>query len=575
LVVVLYQVISHGFLGFEKGGTGGGTPVTTTGARCGMLIGTPPPRNRARQVKMAVVYPGCLLPMTTPTPVLLLILDGFGHRLEGDDNAILHASKPVWDRLTAAYPYTTINASEHFVGLPDGQFGNSEVGHLNIGAGRVLQQDISRIDCDVADGTLASNPVLAQAIETARQGGTLHLMGLVSDGGVHSHENHIHALIRAAHTAGVARIAIHAFLDGRDTPPRSAERYLDRLETACQACPGAYIASVVGRFYAMDRDKRWERVEPAYRLVVDGEAALVAESARAALAAAYERGENDEFVQATAIRAAGKSTRIEDGDAVVFMNFRADRARELSVAINDDAFEGFARPRRVKPAVYATLTRYADAYPYPVAYEKPKVSNGFGEYIAGLGLKQLRIAETEKYPHVTYFFSGGEEKEFAGEDRVLVPSPKVATYDLQPEMSAPTVADKIIEAIAGGQYAAIICNFANCDMVGHTGNFEAAKRAVEALDACVGRCVEAMQAAGGEVLITADHGNAEKMWDKGSGQPHTQHTTDQVPFLYVGRKATLAAPGEGALKDIAPSLLAMMGLSQPAEMTGHSLIHFA
>ncbi|WP_374355984.1 2,3-bisphosphoglycerate-independent phosphoglycerate mutase [Chitinimonas sp.] len=513
--------------------------------------------------------------MMTPTPVLLLILDGFGHRLEGDDNAILHARKPHWDGLVAQYPYTTINASEQFVGLPAGQFGNSEVGHLNIGAGRVLQQDISRIDCDVADQTLGSNPVLRQAIDVARAGKTLHILGLVSDGGVHSHDSHIHALIRDAHAAGVARIAVHAFLDGRDTPPRSAERYLARLQAVCDACPGAEIVSVVGRYYAMDRDQRWERVEPAYRLVVDGEAERVAASAQQALAAAYECGENDEFVLATAIRKAGAATRIEDGDAVVFMNFRADRAREISTAINDDAFDGFARPRRVRPAIYATLTRYADAYPYPVAYEKPKVRNGFGEYLAGLGLKQLRIAETEKYPHVTYFFSGGEEQPFAGEDRVLVPSPKVATYDLQPAMSAVAVTDKIVEAIASRQYAAIICNYANCDMVGHTGNFDAAKQAVEALDGCIARCVEAMLAAGGEVLITADHGNAEMMWDKASGQVHTQHTTDTVPFLYIGRKATLAPQGEGALKDIAPSLLAMMGLPQPAEMTGQSLIRFA
>lgn len=512
--------------------------------------------------------------MTATTPVLLLILDGFGHRLEGDDNAILHASKPNWDRLVRDYPYTAINASEHYVGLPDGQFGNSEVGHLNIGAGRVLQQDISRVDCDVADGTLGKNPVLARAIDAAK-GHTLHVFGLLSDGGVHSHENHIHALIRDAHAAGVASIAVHAFLDGRDTPPRSADLYLGRLQAVCDACTGARIVSVVGRYYAMDRDKRWERVEPAYHLVVDGEAAQVAPTALDALHAAYARGENDEFVQATAIRQGDAKTRIEDGDVVVFMNFRADRAREISMAINDDAFDGFARPRRAKPAMYATLTRYADSYPYPVAYEKPKVQNSFGEYIASLGLKQLRIAETEKYPHVTYFFSGGEEKEFPGEDRVLVPSPKVATYDLQPEMSAPLVADKIVEAIGSGQYAAIICNFANGDMVGHTGNFDAAVKAVEALDACVARCVAAMQAAGGDVIITADHGNCEMMWDRKSGQPHTQHTTDLVPFLYVGRKATLAPMGEGALKDIAPSMLALMGLPQPAEMTGHSLITFA
>ncbi|QDQ28872.1 2,3-bisphosphoglycerate-independent phosphoglycerate mutase [Chitinimonas arctica] len=514
--------------------------------------------------------------MTAVTPVLLLILDGFGHRPDGEDNAILHANKPNWDRLTSLYPYTTINASEEFVGLPAGQFGNSEVGHLNIGAGRVLQQDISRVDCDVSAGSLGKNPVLATAIATARDGaGTLHVLGLLSDGGVHSHENHIHALIRDASAAGVTRIAVHAFLDGRDTPPRSAERYLARLQAVCDSCPGAAIVSVVGRFYVMDRDKRWERVEPAYRLLVDGEAGLFADTAQAALEAGYARGENDEFIQATAIRAAdGQPLRMEDGDVAVFMNFRADRAREISMAINDAEFDGFARPRRPQLASFVTLTRYADAYPYPVAYEKPKVKNGFGEHIAGLGLKQLRIAETEKYPHVTYFLSGGEEQPFAGEDRILVPSPKVATYDLQPEMSAGEVTDRIVEAIAGGQYAAIICNFANGDMVGHTGNFAAAVQAVEALDLCVGRCVAAMQAAGGEVLITADHGNCEKMWDQASGQAHTQHTTDLVPFLYIGRPATLEAGGQGALRDIAPSLLAMMGVSQPSEMTGHSLIHF-
>ncbi|MBV1777089.1 2,3-bisphosphoglycerate-independent phosphoglycerate mutase [Burkholderiaceae bacterium DAT-1] len=511
--------------------------------------------------------------MSTVTPVLFLILDGFGHRLEGDDNAILHARKPNWDRLVANHPYTAINASEQFVGLPKGQFGNSEVGHLNIGAGRIVQQDISRIDCDVADGSMAKNQVLAAAIELARdQGKVLHVMGLMSDGGVHSHENHIHALIRAAHASGVKQIHVHAFLDGRDTPPRSAELYLSRLQSVCDACPGARIVSVVGRFFVMDRDKRWDRVESAYKLVVQGEGAFVTVTALDALKDAYERGENDEFVQATRV---GEATSgICDGDAVIFMNFRADRAREISMAINDDAFDGFVRAKRVKPGMYVTLTRYADAYPYPVAYEKAKVQNSFGEYIASKGLKQLRIAETEKYPHVTYFFSGGEEQPFAGEDRILVASPKVATYDLQPEMSAPEVADKIIEAIQSRKYDAIICNFANGDMVGHTGSFDAAKQAIEALDACVGRCVEAMRAAGGEVLISADHGNAEMMWDPTSGQPHTQHTTDLVPVLYIGRPAHIEALGKGALRDLAPTLLAMMGLDQPADMDGSSLIRF-
>ncbi|UXY16623.1 2,3-bisphosphoglycerate-independent phosphoglycerate mutase [Chitiniphilus purpureus] len=507
------------------------------------------------------------------TPVLLLILDGYGYREETEDNAIAAARKPNIDRLFAQFPWTTINASEHFVGLPDGQFGNSEVGHLNIGAGRVLQQDISRIDCDVADGTLGENPEFSRAIGLARQTGrTLHVLGLVSDGGVHSHDTHIHALIKAAAKAGVARVSVHAFLDGRDTPPRSAKQYLEQLDAVCRAAGNARIVGIVGRYWAMDRDKRWERVAPAYNLIVDGEGLFHADDALAGLAAAYARDENDEFVSATRI---GEPAPMQDGDVAIFMNFRADRARQIATALNDAAFDGFARQRMVRLASFVTATRYAESYPYPVAYEKTKVSNSFGEYIAGLGLKQLRIAETEKYPHVTYFFSGGEEKEFPGEDRILVPSPKVATYDLQPEMNAPLVTDRIVEAIQSRQYSAIICNYANGDMVGHTGVFDAAVKAVEALDACVGRCVEAMRAAGGEVLITADHGNCERMYDHGAAQPHTQHTTDQVPFLYVGRPATLAARGAGALKDIAPTLLAMMGLPQPAEMTGTPLIRFA
>lgn len=510
--------------------------------------------------------------MTAPTPVLLLILDGFGHRLEGDDNAILHANKPNWDKLVANYPFTTINASEQYVGLPAGQFGNSEVGHLNIGAGRVLQQDISRVDCDVAAGTLGQNAVLAAGIAQAKSSGkTLHIMGLMSDGGVHSHENHIHALIADAHRAGVQRIAVHAFLDGRDTPPRSAAGYLAKLEDVCAANPSARIATVVGRYYVMDRDKRWERVEPAYRLLVEGKAAFHADTSATALADAYGRDENDEFVQATLI---GEPCTMQDGDVVIFMNFRADRAREITVAINEASFDGFARPNRPQLGQFITLTSYAESYPYAVAYEKPKVKNSFGEHLASLGLTQLRIAETEKYPHVTYFFSGGEEQPFVGEDRILVPSPKVATYDLQPEMSANEVANQIEQAIASKKYNAIICNFANGDMVGHTGKFDAAVQAVEALDAYVGRCVDAMLAAGGEVLITADHGNCEMMWDNTSAQPHTQHTTDRVPFLYIGRPAELAPEGAGALQDIAPSLLAMMGVSQPADMTGRSLIQF-
>nr|WP_294867196.1 2,3-bisphosphoglycerate-independent phosphoglycerate mutase [uncultured Pseudogulbenkiania sp.] len=505
--------------------------------------------------------------MNALKPVLLLIMDGFGHRLDGDDNAILHAHTPTWDALRQQYAYGTIDASEGFVGLPGGQFGNSEVGHLNIGAGRVVQQDISRIDCDIEDGRFDSNPVLTDAFAHAK-GSALHVLGLLSDGGVHAHENHIHALIRAAHAAGVAHIYVHAFLDGRDTPPKSAETYLKRLDAVLAECPGARLVSVTGRYWAMDRDKRWERVEPAYRLLVDGEGLHHADSGLAALAAAYARGENDEFVAATAI---GDKTVMQDGDVVLFMNYRADRARQLTTALTDPAFDGFAA-RQPKLGYFATLTSYGEAYANPVAYAPQKIRNGLGEYLAGLGLKQLRIAETEKYPHVTYFFNGGEEQVYPGEDRILVPSPKVATYDLQPEMNAPEVTDKIVEAIRSGQYHAIICNYANCDMVGHTGNFAAAVKAVEALDVCMARCVEAMRAAGGEVLITADHGNCESMFDNMHDQPHTQHTTNPVPFLYIGRPARIRAGG--ALKDIAPSLLAMMGLGKPAEMSGESLIDF-
>ncbi|GHD65544.1 2,3-bisphosphoglycerate-independent phosphoglycerate mutase [Jeongeupia chitinilytica] len=506
-------------------------------------------------------------------PVLLLILDGYGYREETQDNAIAAARKPNIDRVLAQYPWTTINASEHFVGLPDGQFGNSEVGHLNIGAGRVLLQDISRIDVDVAAGTLGQNPVFAQAIETAKSSGkTLHVMGLVSDGGVHAHEAHIHALIKDAAAAGVKSIHVHAFLDGRDTPPRSAEQYLAKLQKVCDDAKVARIVGIVGRYWVMDRDKRWERVAPAYELIVDGKGLHHADTALDGLKAAYARNENDEFVGATSI---GAPARIEDGDVAVFMNFRADRARQIAVALTHAAFDGFARPRVPQFGYFCTATRYAESYPFPAAYEKEKVKNSFGEYIGSLGLKQLRIAETEKYPHVTYFFSGGEEKEFPGEDRVLVPSPKVATYDLQPEMSALEVADKIVAAIESKQYAAIICNLANGDMVGHTGIFDAAVKAVETLDVCVGKCVEAMQKIGGEVLITADHGNCELMYDKDSHQPHTQHTTDVVPFIYVGRPAMMAPRGTGALRDIAPTLLKLMGLPQPVEMTGRSLVDFA
>lgn len=505
--------------------------------------------------------------MKKPTPVLLLILDGFGYRKEGDDNAIFKAKMPNWHKFCDQYAFGTIRASEQPVGLPLGQFGNSEVGHLNIGAGRIVQQDISRIDSDIEAGTFANNPTLKTAFSHAANG-TLHIMGLLSDGGVHSHENHLYALIRAAHEAGLKHIAVHAFLDGRDTPPRSATRYLERLDAVLAACPGAHLASITGRYWAMDRDHRWERLEGAYHLLVDGDAEFHAANGLEALNAAYLRDENDEFVKPTAI---GTKTCMADGDTLIFMNFRADRARQLVTALTDPAFDGF-KARQPKLAYFATLTNYGEDYPQPVLYAPQTLRNGLGEYLSGLGLHQLRIAETEKYPHVTYFFNGGEEQAYPGEDRILVPSPKVATYDLQPEMSAPAVADNIVAAIAEHKYDAIICNFANGDMVGHTGRLDAAIKAVEALDMCIGRCVNAMLAAGGEVLITADHGNCEIMYDAENHQPHTQHTMNQVPFLYIGRHAKIR--DGGSLRDIAPSILSIMGLGKPSEMTGESLIEF-
>ncbi len=505
-------------------------------------------------------------------PVVLLILDGFGCREDAPDNAITRADAPHWRRLLATCPHASIDASELRVGLPEGQMGNSEVGHLNIGAGRVVYQDYTRIDVAIRDGQFTRNPALLDAVATAQSGdSTLHVLGLLSPGGVHSHERQIAAMVDMA-AAGGARVAVHAFLDGRDTPPRSAAASLSFIAGVCAGHRSARVASICGRYYAMDRDQRWDRVAPAYALLVDGTAQYRATTPEQGLAAAYARNETDEFVKATAIvDAAGRPVRMADGDVVVFMNFRADRARQMTRALTDPAFAGFARPRVPKLARFVCLTSYGDDFSQlPVAFAAQKIGNGFGEYISGLGLAQLRIAETEKYAHVTYFFNGGNEARYPGEDRVLVPSPKVATYDLQPEMSAVEVTDRLVAAIEGGRYDAIVCNYANGDMVGHTGNFEAAKRAIETLDACIGRVVEATRSRGGEVVITADHGNAEQMHDAATGQAHTAHTRNRVPFVYVGRPATVVP--DGALQDIAPTLLALMGLPKPAEMTGHSLV---
>lgn len=506
-------------------------------------------------------------------PVILLILDGFGHSERHEFNAVLQANTPNLDGLKARFPHGLINASEHYVGLPDGQMGNSEVGHLNIGAGRIVFQDFERINNSISTGEFFKLPALVNAMQALKaQNKALHILGLLSDGGVHSYQPHIHAMLEMAQQQGLSKVYVHAFLDGRDTPPKSAQPYLEKLEGHLRQLGTGQIASVSGRFYGMDRDKRWERVAPAYELIVNGTAEFVAADSLSALQQAYARDESDEFVKCTAIRAAGADpVRIEDGDCLVFMNFRSDRARQLTDALLNPQFSGFERSRVPQFSHYFTLTQYDQNQVLAEPVFAPfTVPNTLGEYLSRLGHKQLRIAETEKYPHVTFFFNGGEEKIFAGEDRILIPSPKVATYDMQPEMSAAEVTDKLVEAIASQQYQAIICNYANGDMVGHTGNLQAAIKAVETLDTCVGRVVAAAQTAGAEVIITADHGNAESMFDHDSAQVHTQHTTNLVPFIYIGRQGQVQ-PG-GALSDIAPTMLSLMGLQQPAEMTGRSLI---
>lgn len=508
-------------------------------------------------------------------PVLLIILDGFGCRSERAHNAIALANKPNWENLWHQYPHTLIHASESEVGLPKGQMGNSEVGHLNIGAGRVVYQEYTRIEHAIESGSFFCNPMLKLAMKSAKdQGGALHILGLLSDGGVHSHEHHIHAMLKMAAAEGLERIYVHAFLDGRDTPPKSAEINIARMTQQIESVGKGQIATIIGRYFAMDRDRRWARVKSAYDLLTQGRADYVATSAMEGLQMAYARGETDEFVKATAIvPAGGKPVQMQDGDAIVFMNFRSDRARQLSRPFIEPDFSEFERECKPKLSAYCTLTGYSDEFDVTVAFPPERIKNGFGEYIANLGLHQLRIAETEKYPHVTFFFNGGEEVSYPGEDRILVPSPDVATYDLKPEMSAFEVTDKLVAAIASEQYDAIICNYANADMVGHTGDVEAAVRAIETIDACLGRVVEAQLARGGEVLITADHGNAEFMLDENLGQPHTAHTTNLVPLLYIGkRRAEMAETG--ALEDVSPTLLNMMGLAPPEEMRGQSLIRF-
>lgn len=504
------------------------------------------------------------------TPTVLIILDGWGYREDKNDNAIANANIPTWDALWQEQPRTLVRTSGLAVGLPDGQMGNSEVGHMSLGSGRVVYQNITRIDKAIEDGSFFTNDVYSQAIDQAQSAQkAVHIIGLLSPGGVHSHQEHIFAMVKMAAKKGAEKIYVHAILDGRDTPPRSAEAYLEALQACCDK-HNATIASIIGRYYAMDRDNRWERVSEAYNMYTQGQSRHNAATAAEALAAAYERDENDEFAGATWLDGA---QAIEDGDSVIFMNFRADRARELSNAFVDESFDGFDRGAKLQLTSFVSTTEYSKDLQCHVAFAQESLHNSLPEYVASLNKTQLRIAETEKYAHVTFFFSGGREELYDGEERILVPSPDVATYDLQPQMSAPEVAEKLAAAIRSQKYDTIICNFANGDMVGHTGVYEAAVKACEAIDNALKVVTDAVNEVGGHCLITADHGNCEQMLDYETQQPHTQHTTGKVPLIYVGSKADAQFKDiDGKLADIAPTMLTLMGLDIPEQMTGSSLL---
>ena len=508
---------------------------------------------------------------TRPVPTALIILDGWGYRAETDSNAIANANTPTWDALLKNYPNTLIHTSGEAVGLPDGQMGNSEVGHMNLGAGRVVYQNFTRINKAIRDNELQTNPALCQAIDAAvAKGGAVHFTGLLSPGGVHSHEEHLVALLEMASARGATNVYVHAILDGRDMPPRSAAPSIALIEKKMAELGNGQIGSVIGRFYAMDRDNRWERVQASYDVMTLNQAEFTARSASEALAMAYARDEGDEFVKATLIE--GADSRVQDHDSVIFFNFRPDRARELTRAFTeDDGFKGFERTARPALSAFLMLTEYAANINALCAYPPEALNDGIGEHISELGLSQLRIAETEKYAHVTFFFSGGREEEYPGETRILVQSPDVATYDLQPEMSAPEVTDKLVAAIKNREYDLIVCNYANGDMVGHTGDYDATVKAAECIDECLRRVTEALLEVGGECLITADHGNAEQMIDD-QGQPMTQHTTGPVHLIYVHQRADQRSLQEGNLADISPTLLDIMGLEQPKAMTGRSLL---
>lgn len=509
-------------------------------------------------------------------PFLLIIMDGWGYTDITVYNAIHSAHKPNWDSFWSEYPHQLISASGIEVGLPSNQMGNSEVGHMNIGSGRVVHQEFTRISEALENGSFFQNKTLQESFDKASYNNkAVHILGLLSDGGVHSHEDHIFALMEMAAHRGVEKIYLHAFLDGRDTPPRSATESIARAQVKFHEIGKGKIVSMIGRHYAMDRNKHWDRTQAAYDLISEGKADYVAPDPFVALDMAYDRDETDEFVNPVSIhRQEEPPVRVEDGDVMIFANYRADRARQLARAFTKKDFKSFTRHYFPRLGSFTSLTEYKSNYEFPVAFRPEHLKNVLGEYISRHGLKQLRIAETEKYAHVTFFFNGGEEQVFPGEDRLLVPSPHVRTYDERPEMSAYEITEQLIKAIVSDKYDLIVCNFANTDMVGHTGDFQAAISAVEVVDTCLGKIVAAMQKAGGETLITADHGNAEQMraytTEKIKAQAHTAHTSNFVPLLYIGRPAELV-PREGVLADVSPTLLYLMALKQPEEMTGQPL----
>lgn len=506
-------------------------------------------------------------------PTVLLILDGFGINEKSEHNAIALADTPVLDRLMKECPYVEGAASGLAVGLPEGQMGSSEVGHVNIGAGRIVDQDLVRITKEIEDGSFFENEALLKAVNNAKEkGSSLHIYGLVSDGGVHSHNSHLYALLELAKRQGLQDVYVHCFTDGRDTPPESGKDYIQELLDEMDRIGCGKIATVAGRYYAMDRDNNWDRIEKEYRALVYGEG-VTASSALQAVTQSYEKGETDEFIQPTVVMEDGSPiATIKDGDSIIFFNFRPDRAREITETFCGDEFDSFDRGTR-KDVAYVCFTDYDATIPNKeIAFEKKPIINTFGEWLAANHMTQARIAETEKYAHVTYFFNGGVENPYEGEDRFMIPSPKVATYDLQPEMSTPEVTDTLIEKIHSGKYDVIITNFANSDMVGHTGVEAAAIEAISSIDECIGRIVEAVEEADGQLFICADHGNAEMMADYETGEPLTSHTSNPVPFIMVNYDPAYTLREGGCLADIAPTLIEMMGMEKPEEMTGESLL---